>query len=97
MNDTNSGEKTAMQRFDKGIEYFSEVFFFYGILFAVAAGEMIKANKSSAAAKKRVDDLEDECEVLLAKTSALCLKNHENKLALRQLELKIKDSSELTL
>ena len=35
--------------FNKGVEYFSEIFFFYSILMALAYYELKKANESSVA------------------------------------------------
>ena len=37
--------------FNKGVEYFSEIFFFYSILMALAYYELKKANESSIAQK----------------------------------------------
>lgn len=38
--------------FDKGIEWFTEIFFFYGLLFIMAFYELDKAEKASIAQKR---------------------------------------------
>ena len=45
---------SSNKAFNKGVEWFSEIFFLYGILMALAAYEVDKANKASVASAKRV-------------------------------------------
>ena len=43
--------------FNKGIDWFVEVFFFYGILFSIAGYEMWKADVASKKQKITIDNL----------------------------------------
>lgn len=47
--------------FTKGVEWFTEVFIFYGILISIAAFELKKAAASSAKTKQLVTDLVSDC------------------------------------
>lgn len=47
--------------FTKGVEWFTEVFIFYGILISIACFELKKAAASSAKTKQMVTDLVAEC------------------------------------
>ena len=45
---------SSNKAFNKGVEWFSEIFFFYGILMALAAYEVGKAQKASEDNAKRI-------------------------------------------
>ena len=47
--------------FNKGVEYFVEFFFFYGILIAIAIYEVDKSHKSSEKQKKDLAELRSLC------------------------------------
>ncbi len=47
--------------FNKGVEYFVEVFFFYGVLMAIAVYEVDKSHKSSEKLKKDLKELRSLC------------------------------------
>lgn len=49
--------------FNKGVEYFSEIFFFYGMLLALAVYELRRAAKSSDAQALKMKQYEEDIEV----------------------------------
>lgn len=48
--------------FTKGVEWFSEVVLFYGVLLGIATYEINKSYKSSLATKKKIQDMCEENE-----------------------------------
>jgi len=48
--------------FNKGVDYFTEIVFFYGIMFGIAFYEMDKAHRSSKATSKRLEDATSNAE-----------------------------------
>ena len=48
--------------FTKGVEYFSELFFFYGVLFTIALWEVEKSHQASVALKADLASLRKSCE-----------------------------------
>ena len=46
--------------FTKGVEYFSEIFFFYGMLMAIALYEIKRNHDSSIKATKQLKKYEDD-------------------------------------
>ena len=47
--------------FNKGVEYFVEVFFFYGVLISIAVWEIKRGHDSSEKQKKEIKDLKKFC------------------------------------
>lgn len=47
----------ADMAFCKGVDWFTEVFIFYGILFMIAGYELSKASTSAAATKHKIESL----------------------------------------
>ena len=48
--------------FNKGVDYFVEVVFFYGVLISLAIWEISKSQESSDRLKKQLKDLGDKCQ-----------------------------------
>jgi hypothetical protein len=48
--------------FNKGVEWFTEVFVFYGVLILIAAYEIKKAHASGKKTKELISSLKDESE-----------------------------------
>ena len=47
--------------FNKGIEYFTELVFFYGILIAIALWEVEKSHQASADLKHQISSYKSSC------------------------------------
>lgn len=52
----------ADMAFTKGVDWFTETFIFYGILFLIAGYELQKANASAVATKNKIQSLTKQCE-----------------------------------
>ncbi len=48
--------------FNKGVEYFVEVTFFYGILIAIGIYEVAKSHESSRKVRKQIEMMEKVCQ-----------------------------------
>eukprot|EP00347_Sterkiella_histriomuscorum_P010651 403375454 len=59
--------------FNKGVEYFVEVFFFYGVLISIAIWEIKKSHDSSERQKAQLKDLKTFC----TENQELCAKLQE--------------------
>ena len=46
--------------FNKGVEYFSEIVFFYGVLFTIALYEIKKSHESTEAQKKKIEIYDEQ-------------------------------------
>lgn len=47
--------------FNKGVEYFVEIVFFYGVLIAIAVYEVQRSHESSEKLKRQIKDMENQC------------------------------------
>ena len=64
---TSEEEITDAKAFEKGVDWFTEVFFFYGVLFGICWWEFKKFNQSQKNQRARLSNLEENTEKILEK------------------------------
>ena len=65
--------------FNKGIDWFTEIVFFYGILVSICWWEFKKFNASQRASRQRIANLEENTELILEKLQTVSDKQNSSK------------------